>query len=432
MLIREMPYQALETLTPAPPYVLLKSGHVTAQERWSFLGWDPWLAWTPFDDVDPLAGLDRIIATARAALPATPTACPVPCVMGALSYDLGFYIESIRASATSEMMLPTMVLYAFRQYLVVDEFAKQAWQVTLSATPHASVGPPLPTQATPFAPTMMRNFSCATYCDAVATIRQMIAQGDCYQVNLSQRFVVPSRRAARDLFVDALQRNPAAMMALVDTGTFQLVSTSPERLVRRHGDICVSEPIKGTAARGRDPHTDAQARAQLLGSEKNRAELAMIVDLIRNDLGRVADIGSVQVDDPCRVESYANVHHLVATVSARVRPHVSWGDVLRALFPGGSVTGCPKIQAMHVIENIERVRRHFYCGSIGYIDAQGGGDWNIAIRTLTTIADHAIFHLGGGVVYDSDPLAEYEETLRKGETLFDALQVAPEDIMSSS
>lgn len=257
----------------------------------------------------------------------------------------------------------------------------------------------------------------------------MIARGDCYQVNLSQRYIVPTQQPAAQLFQYACQHNPAPMMALIDTGEFQVISTSPERFLRRDGTHCVSEPIKGTIARDADPARDARLREILLASEKNRAELAMIVDLIRNDLGRVAQIGSVRVDDPCRVESYTNVHHLVATVSAAVPSTTPWSELLRALFPGGSVTGCPKIQAMQVIEELETVRRGFYCGTIGYLDAHGGGDWNIAIRTMTKIHNQVFFNVGGGVVYDSDPATEYEETLRKGATLFAALQVPAEGTM---
>lgn len=148
----------------------------------------------------------------------------------------------------------------------------------------------------------------------------------------------------------------------------------------------------------------------------------MIIDLVRNDLGRVAVSGSVQVADPGRIVSYTNVHHVVATVTAEVATTVAWGALLRAVFPGGSVTGCPKIEAMSRIDAAEKIRRGYYCGALGYIDWGGHGDWNIAIRTITQVGSSVLFNLGGAVVYDSTPAAEYEETLQKGETLFAAMQ----------
>lgn len=431
MQLREIPYQALEHALPAPPYVLLKTGHVAAQERWSIVGWDPWLTWMPPDGADPLAALDEIIAQARTVYAPPPSLpCPLPMLMGALSYDLAFDIEMIPSVAIPDIALPKMILYGFRRYIIVDEYKKTAWEILYLDSPDASGaarGGSL-RDATP-CPSPERNFSRASYCQAVATIRTMISRGDCYQVNLSQRFVVPTSHTAVQLFQFACRHNPASMMALVDAGEFQIISTSPERLLKRSGTHCVSEPIKGTTPRSADPQLDAQLRDALKASEKNRAELAMIIDLIRNDLGRIAQTGTVRVDDLCRIESYTNVHHLVATISAAVPIATPWSAILRALFPGGSVTGCPKIQAMRVIEQLEHVRRGFYCGAIGYIDAQGGGDWNIAIRTMIHVRDQVLFHVGGGVVYDSDPVAEYEETLRKGETMFAALQVVPEDTM---
>ncbi len=428
MQIREIPYRALEAHLPAAsPYVLLKTGHVTERERWSILGWDPWRTWMPNVDEDPCVAFDAVIADAQRMieLPAMPM--PVPLLMGAISYDLAFDIESIPACAQTDIAMPKMIMYGFRRYRVVDEYTKRCWEITIDHSAAGCVSPQQPMQLVQNAAALApRNFSRSTYCAAVAAIREMICNGDCYQVNLSQRFVVPTTTTAAELFQYVCQHNPAPMMAFIDTGPWQLISTSPERFLKRHGTRCISEPIKGTTARHVDLRIDAVQSAALFASEKNRAELAMIVDLIRNDLGRLAQTGSVRVEDPCRVESYTNVHHLVATISAEMNSATPWSQLLRALFPGGSITGCPKIQAMRVIEQLEHMRRGFYCGSIGYIDAQGGGDWNIAIRTMTQYDGHVSFHVGGGVVYDSDPAAEYEETLRKGETLFNALHVTPD------
>lgn len=417
----EQEYVALETALPdQPPYVLLKTGLVTEDDRWSILGWDPWLSWMPIDCDDPLGELDALYKNRQPITDNRQPNLPIPFLMGALSYDLGRTIEVIPSTATDDLHLPQAVLYGFRRFLVVDERERRCWKVVLNC----SGGPPWPPskveklQAATEGGHYVEKYTKAEYLEAVSSIRDMIAAGDCYQVNLSQRFVKRTERTARAIFQDAVRDNPAPMMSLIDTGHFQLISTSPERLLRREGTQLTSQPIKGTAPRGETPVADAERREALLTSEKDRAELAMIVDLIRNDLGRVAKPGSVAVEQSCRVESYTNVHHLVATVTTQTGANTTWGNIFRAVFPGGSITGCPKIQAMRVIEAFERVRRGFYCGSIGYIDQNGDGDWSIAIRTLTKINEHALFHLGGGIVYDSEPQAEYAETLSKGETLF--------------
>ncbi len=196
-------------------------------------------------------------------------------------------------------------------------------------------------------------------------------------------------------------------------GDFQILSLSPERLLRRQGDLVWTEPIKGTAARGDTPEQDATNLASLLAGEKEAAELAMIVDVSRNDLGRVAVPGEVRVTAHREVLSLPNVHHLVSRVQALLPPSVGTADLLRATFPGASVTGAPKISAMRIIDGLEPVSRGFYCGALGWMDLEGDFDWSLPIRTATACDGTLRLGVGGGIVADSDPAAEWEETVAK-------------------
>lgn len=414
------PYRPLEQALPArAPYCLLKTGRCSLRDRWSLVGWDPWCAWTPAGHVDPLGDLDDFLSQIRRILPpwqAPVEGMPVALLMGALSYDLGRTIETVPDLEPDPWAGLQAVLFGFRQCLIADEVTQRCWQLTVDVPSLPFTLPAAPQFPCPA--TQGSNFTPAAYMTAVEAIRARIAAGECYQVNLSQQFCAPAFDTAATYFRRAVECNPAPMMALLDVGPFQIISTSPETLIQRQGDTILSRPIKGTRPRRDDPSADARERAALLASAKDRAELAMIIDLVRNDLGRVARADTVRVLEADAVESYANVHHLVATVQAQLRPDVSWGTLLRAIFPGGSVTGCPKAQAMRVIEELEPVRRGFYCGSLGYIGHDDHGTWNIAIRTITMHHGVAVFNLGGAVVFDSDSRVEYQETLEKGQTLF--------------
>ena len=267
------------------------------------------------------------------------------------------------------------------------------------------------------------NFTRPAYCRAVERALEYIRAGHIYQVNLSQRFTAPMRGDVESLYDRLRAANPAPFAAFLDAGDFQIVSASPERFlqfdpVTRRVE---TRPIKGTRRRGATPAEDEQLKAELIASEKDAAELVMIVDLERNDLGRVCDYGSVRVPDLRRVEAYPTVWHTVATVEGRLRPGATRADLLRAAFPGGSITGAPKIRSMQIIEELEALRRHVYCGAIGYLGFDGRMDLNIAIRTITVANGQAYFHAGGGIVADSDPKEEYEETLHKARALANAL-----------
>jgi para-aminobenzoate synthetase component 1 len=265
------------------------------------------------------------------------------------------------------------------------------------------------------------SFDRTAYLAAVGRVLEYIAAGDVFQVNLSQRFTTHGRPEPLDLYLRLRAESPAPFAAFLRWDDLAVVSASPEWFYQTRGDLLVTRPIKGTRPRGQDPRDDARLAAELLASHKDRAELTMIVDLERNDLGRVCRYGSVLVRDPVTIESFAQVHHLVATVQGRLRPEIGPVDVVRAVFPGGSITGAPKIRAMQIIDELEPNRRSLYTGAIGYLSRGGASAFNIAIRTILVEGDRASFQVGGGIVADSDPEAEYEETLAKGRALYAVL-----------
>jgi para-aminobenzoate synthetase component 1 len=267
-------------------------------------------------------------------------------------------------------------------------------------------------------------FSRAEYLSAVEAIRRYIVEGDVYQVNMSQRFQAPFNGDPFDCFATMYAANPAPFFAYINAGDHQIVSTSPERFIQLRNGSVETRPIKGTRPRGKTPAEDDALRRELQESAKEDAELSMIVDLLRNDIGKVCRPGSVRVLEHKRLEAYQNVYHQVSIVKGELDPGMDAVDLLRATFPGGSITGCPKIRAMEVIDELEPVRRHIYTGSIGYLGFDGTMDLSIAIRTATFTGSRAVFSVGGGIVFDSDPASEFEETLHKGRTLMNVLDAA--------
>jgi para-aminobenzoate synthetase component 1 len=266
------------------------------------------------------------------------------------------------------------------------------------------------------------NFSRRDYLAAVRQVLEYIAAGDIFQVNLSHRFTAHGRPEPLDLYLRLRDRSPAPFAAYLHWDELAVMSASPEWFYQTRGDSIVTRPIKGTRPRGASRDEDKQLAAQLLASAKDRAELTMIVDLERNDLGRVCRYGTVVVSEPLVIESYAQVHHLLATVEGRLRLEAGPVDVVKALFPGGSITGAPKIRAMEIIDELEPTRRSLYTGAIGYFSRGGMSGFNIAIRTLIVEGDRASYQVGGGIVADSDPEAEYDETMHKGRGLREVLE----------
>ena len=261
------------------------------------------------------------------------------------------------------------------------------------------------------------------YLDAVRRAVEYIHAGDVFQVNYAHEFRAPFAGDPLALYLSLRRKNPAPYSAFLDLGRGQaLLSTSPELFLRLRGRDVETRPIKGTRPRGATVEQDERLKEMLRRSEKDAAELAMIVDLERNDLSRVCRPGSVKVVEECAIESYATVHHRVAEVKGTLEEGTNRVDLLAATFPGGSISGAPKVRAMEIIDELEAGRRGPYTGSIGILTDDGNMDLNIAIRTTVLADGLARVHVGGGIVADSDPGAEYEETLDKGRAIFEALQ----------
>jgi para-aminobenzoate synthetase component 1 len=285
----------------------------------------------------------------------------------------------------------------------------------------AGVAPMVRTWPVPDLPGVVSSFSRDNYLAAVEKIRQYIVAGDIFQANLSQRLQCRVAEPPLSLHARLRRINPAPFSAYLDVGEAVVLSASPERLLKLRTGRLETRPIKGTARRGRTPARDVAAAASLLASPKDRAENIMIVDLLRNDLSTVCRDGSIRVPELCVLERHPTVYHLVSTVVGRLRRGLGAVDALRAVFPGGSISGAPKVRALEILRELEPTRRGVYTGAIGYIGFNGGMDTSIAIRTLVVKNGTAYFHVGGGVVLDSDPEQEYAETLDKARGLVAAL-----------
>ncbi len=272
--------------------------------------------------------------------------------------------------------------------------------------------------------TLVGGFTHEEYVATVEKARQYIIAGDIFEVNLSQRFKAELSIAPYQLYRRLRQINPAPFACYLGFDEVSVVSASPERFLRVRGDWVETRPIKGTRPRGKTPEEDKALADELLSSSKDRAENIMIVDLERNDLGRVCRYGTIKVTELAILEVFPTVFHLTSTVVGRLREDKNCIDLLKATFPGGSITGAPKVRAMEIIDELEPTKRSVYTGSIGYLSFNGDLDLNIAIRTFLVKEREAYFQVGGAVVYDSDPEAEYQETLDKARALIDALNMA--------
>jgi para-aminobenzoate synthetase component 1 len=300
-----------------------------------------------------------------------------------------------------------------------------AWTATSGAVSDTGRAPTFPVTADPSAGQLglRSSFTHAGYLDAVARVREYIFAGDIFQANLSQRFDAPLHEPPWSLYRRLRARNPAPFGAFLEFPEATVLSASPERFLSVSVDGHVeTRPIKGTRPRGVGPEHDAALGLALTVSAKDRAENLMIVDLLRNDLSRVCAPGSVRVPELFALEHYATVHHLVSTVVGELAPGEDALSLLRAAFPGGSITGAPKVRAMEIIAELEPTERGVYCGAIGYWSLTGSLDCSIAIRTAIVHAGRVYFNAGGGIVTDSDPEQEYRETLDKARGMIDALR----------
>ncbi len=372
-------------------------------------------------------------------------ASPVPLVGGAvgyLSYDLCHFMESLPRTAVDDLELPECCLGFYDTVLAYDNLLGKAYIVSsgfpelkerlrlerarerLEALKATLKKPPPPTTTEP--PTLTPqpikgNFTHQGYVEAVKKARDYITAGDIFEVNLSQRFCAELSIPPHELASRLRRINPAPFAAYLGFDEATIVSASPERFLRVRGDWVETRPIKGTRRRGATAEEDRALAEELKASVKDHAENIMIVDLERNDLGRVCRYGSVKVTELAILETFPSVFHLTSTVEGNLKAGEDIVSLLRATFPGGSITGAPKVRAMAIIDELEPTRRSVYTGGIGYLGFNGDIDLNIVIRTFIIKGGKAYYQAGGAVTYDSDPESEYQETLDKARALAAAL-----------
>lgn len=347
---------------------------------------------------------------------------PRPMVMCALAYDLGRCFERLPALRPRDHTLPDLWAARYSAVYVWDHLCQRGRITAESPEAAAQLAHRLAAPASPPAPltpgTARPAMDREAYLDAIAQIREHIRLGDVYQVNFTLRFTatLPTSGSDPAALFSALRRETSAPFAVamrLDADR-AILSVSPERYLKwRPGGVVETRPIKGTRPRGADAREDAALSEQLQHSAKDRAEHIMIVDLERNDLGRLCVPGTVRPSRLLAPEAHPTVHHLVSTVEGVLRPQVGLNDLLQATFPGGSITGAPKIRAMEIIEQLEQSRRGIYCGALGYLDALGGGDLNLPIRTAWVDGDQLVYPAGGGIVIDSDGEEEWAEVAAK-------------------
>ena len=367
--------------------------------------------------------------------------------VGYLAYDLCHFIENLPATVTDDLLLPDCYFCFYDRVLAYDHL-EEKWYLSLidfnnsqGSRSEEAVEKQIreseeellatikdaqkfecnPVNGKKIRPVLVSNFTKEEYLRAVKRAKEYIYAGDIYQVNLSQRFHTKLPMKPFQLFKKLRSINPAPFACYLNLDGLTIVSSSPERFLKLEGDFIQTRPIKGTRPRGRDAKEDQRLKTELVNSQKDRAELNMIVDLERNDIGRVCDYGSVRVAEHAIVEAYSTVFHLVSTIEGRLLERYNCVDLLKACFPGGSITGAPKIRAMEIIDELEPTARSIYTGSVGYVGFDGRMDMNIAIRTFLIKGEDVYFQVGGGIVADSTLEGEYDETLDKAKALIQSL-----------
>ena len=360
--------------------------------------------------------------------------------VGYLSYDLKNYIEKLPKTSVDDTNVYDLYFGLYNWVIVVDHLQNK----TYIATPDLDIEKEnklivdiekriykselngidsICYEEREVAKTKLKsNFTKNNYENAVRKVQNYIRQGDIYQANLTQRFSGQTVLSSYELYRDLRQFSPAPFGAFLNFEGSHILSNSPERFIKCVNKKLETRPIKGTRPRGKNKEEDLKLQEELINSEKDRSELLMIVDLERNDIGRISKIGSVKVPELFVIESYSNVNHLVATVVGELDDKKDCIDIIKSTFPGGSITGAPKIRAMEIIDELEPTQRNVYTGSIGYIGFNGDMDLNIAIRTIVKQNENVYFQVGGGITWDSNPQDEYQETLDKAKSIIKALR----------
>ena len=354
-------------------------------------------------------------------------------LIGYFGYEWGAQLENVATAVARGVDLPDCWLGLYDTIVTYDHIEKRAWIVAPTEEVAETLAEELYQHrryqrnnifdgSTPQTNEYISNFNREKYLQAVRQVQRYLKAGDCYQVNLSQQFAAPARETPWEIYQRLAALSPAPYGAYLHAGPYTILSSSPECLLEAKPDgTLITRPIKGTRARGATPEADETLKQELLSSAKDHAELLMITDLERNDLGKVCAPGTVKTLKLTQLESYAQVHHLVSTIEGKRLPEKDIVDCLTALLPGGSITGAPKIRAMQIIHELESVRRDVYTGAIGWIGPQQTAHLNIAIRTITVQNANAYFSAGGGIVIDSDPESEYAETFAKAKGMMEAL-----------
>jgi para-aminobenzoate synthetase component 1 len=431
--------------------------------RYSFIGCDPFLVLqSRGDDIELISNDSRrairgnpfdVIQGLLRQYAIEPILAPVPFIGGAVGYfgyDLCHFSERLPATAADDLQLPDCRVAFYDSAIAFDHVENRTYIAALGL-PYTDAahrekrarervaelkdlvvcsdglkqsGTYSDISRIPAIASRLRsNFTCDEYVRAVARAIEYIAAGDIFQVNLSQRFDADLAIDPYELYLRLRGINPAPFASYLNFGDVTVAGASPERFLRLTGDLVETRPMKGTRPRGKSAAEDESLAAELLASDKDRAENLMIVDLERNDLGKVCEYGSVRVKELCTLEKYATVFQLTSMVEGRLRAGADRIDLLKACFPGGSITGAPKVRAMEIIDELEPTRRGIYTGAVGYMGFDGAMDLNMVIRTFVIKGNKVYFHVGGGIVSDSDPQAEYQETLDKARALMAALSL---------
>jgi len=413
--------------------------------RYSFLGIEPFYT-LKTKNQDPFPRLREAIAQYKISLPKN----NLPFLGGAVgyfSYDLGLILEKkIKSKPKAEDIGIPDCFFGFYNTLIIIDHLKQLLYVFSIGFPernyrlakslcecnfkkvyqvlsriNSSRQIMQKEGARTTSQELQSNFKKEDYLSAIKRAKEYIRKGDIYQVNLSQQFMAKSPLSDFQIYERLRTISPSYFSAYFNAGGFQILSSSPERFLRLENNIVITRPMKGTRPRGRNRIRDTALKKELLKSAKDKAELVMIVDLERNDLGRVCSYDSVRVAALRELEEYSTVFQTTATVEGRLHKDKDRIDLLRACFPGGSITGCPKIRAMEIIEELEPSRRAIYTGTLGYLSFSGSMDFNILIRTILKKEDRLYFSVGGGIVTDSKPEDEYRETLVKARAMMQAI-----------
>ncbi|MCU4987217.1 anthranilate synthase component I [Bacillus sp. AC79A.1] len=363
--------------------------------------------------------------------------------MGYFSYDCIRYIEKLPSLAEDDLNIPDIYFLLFDDVFVYDQKEKVLWIITHYVDKHAEAEERLnewkdlwtaevPEVTMPFECPKKKNeavaFTEAGFMKAVERIQEYIGNGDVFQVNLSTRQERTLQTHPLEIYTSLRKINPSPYMGYLELGDFQIVSASPELLIKKQGQEVSTRPIAGTRSRGANEQEDQDLARELIENEKERAEHVMLVDLERNDLGRVCKYGTVEVDEFMVIEKYSHVMHIVSNVRGEVEEDKDAFDLVKAVFPGGTITGAPKIRTMEIIEELEPVRRGIYTGSIGWIGYSGDTELNIVIRTLLAKDGQAHVQAGAGIVIDSNPKNEYKESLKKAIALWRAKESSEETV----